>query len=264
MKSNNVFCNWDFNLNISDMKDVDIWIDCFDNLEKSTKKIKVLYLIEPVGISEIYNKAYRLRKKFNYILSSDKKFIKKCKNAILFEFGTTWISNYHFKEKSFGVSTIIGDKMITLGHKMREELYCKENNITIPTRFYISQYSIKKGKYYLKEKKDPAFNMNFHIVIENEKKDFYFTEKLIDCFQTKTIPIYWGCPGIAKYFDTEGIIKVKSAYDIISKCNNLNKNYYLDRMEIINKNYELSKKWAEKLEIRLKCFLKSRLQSGYY
>jgi len=259
MKSNNVFCNWDFNLDINDMLDVNIWIDCFDNLNESSKKHKILYLMEPDGISRIYNKAFKLRKKFTYILSSDKKFVDSCDNAVLFEFGTCWIDNFVFKRKSFGVSTIIGDKMMTQGHKMRKKLFQKENEITILTKFFISHHSNKIGKYYLKDKKDPAFDMNFHIVIENERKDYYFTEKIIDCFQTKTIPIYWGCPDIAKYFNTEAIIEVESVDDIIKKCNNLSENYYLDRLDIIEENFQLSKHWSEKLEIRLNFFLKKIL-----
>jgi hypothetical protein len=50
-------------------------------------------------------------------------------------------------------------------------------------------------EYKLKCLKDYAFSLT----IENTKKDYYFTEKLIDCFMTGTVPIYWGCPSIQKF-----------------------------------------------------------------
>ena len=38
----------------------------------------------------------------------------------------------------------------------------------------------------------------------------YFTEKLLDCFLTRTVPVYWGCPDIYEYFDLDGIIHVNN------------------------------------------------------
>ena len=46
----------------------------------------------------------------------------------------------------------------------------------------------------------------FHVAIENVRQPHYFTEKLLDCFLTNTMPIYWGCPNIGAYFDTSGMI----------------------------------------------------------
>eukprot|EP00620_Florenciella_sp_RCC1587_P021099 CAMPEP_0182561832 /NCGR_PEP_ID=MMETSP1324-20130603/4262_1 /TAXON_ID=236786 /ORGANISM="Florenciella sp., Strain RCC1587" /LENGTH=60 /DNA_ID=CAMNT_0024774579 /DNA_START=220 /DNA_END=399 /DNA_ORIENTATION=+ len=46
----------------------------------------------------------------------------------------------------------------------------------------------------------------FHIAIENVKSNGYFTEKLLDCFLTRTVPLYWGCPNIGEYFEVEGMI----------------------------------------------------------
>lgn len=43
------------------------------------------------------------------------------------------------------------------------------------------------------------------IAIENSSQKNYFTEKLIDCFMTWTMPIYWGCPNIFELFPKESI-----------------------------------------------------------
>ena len=37
---------------------------------------------------------------------------------------------------------------------------------------------------------DGLKDYRFSVVIENCKRDYWFTEKLIDCFVTGTIPIY--------------------------------------------------------------------------
>ena len=64
----------------------------------------------------------------------------------------------------------------------------------------------------------------FHIVIEGFKNDHYYSEKLIDCLITKTVPIYWGHTEIGKYFNEMGMIQVDSASDIISVQPNATRN----------------------------------------
>lgn len=49
----------------------------------------------------------------------------------------------------------------------------------------------------------------YNIAIENASYDYYFTEKVMNCFAAKTVPIYYGCPSIGRFFNIEGIIIVK-------------------------------------------------------
>ena len=78
----------------------------------------------------------------------------------------------------------------------------------------------------------------FSIVIENCKEDYYFTEKLIDCFLTGTVPIYYGCPSIAKFFNEKGILSFsnpKECFDIITT---LTKEKYDEMLPFIKENFE--------------------------
>lgn len=43
------------------------------------------------------------------------------------------------------------------------------------------------------------------IAIENSSQSDYFTEKLVDCFMTWTLPIYFGCPNIGEKFPQESM-----------------------------------------------------------
>jgi hypothetical protein len=52
--------------------------------------------------------------------------------------------------------------------------------------------------------------------------------------------VYWGCSNIDKFFNPEWIITFTSVDDLIYKVNNLDEEYYYDRLEVINKNYELA------------------------
>ena len=55
------------------------------------------------------------------------------------------------------------------------------------------------------------------MLFENAKADYEFTEKLIDCFLSGTIPIYYGCPSIQKFFDIRGILQ----FDTKEECNDI-------------------------------------------
>lgn len=48
----------------------------------------------------------------------------------------------------------------------------------------------------------------FSIAFENDSTPGYITEKLIQAFAAKTIPIYWGDPDVGKYFNTKAFVNV--------------------------------------------------------
>jgi hypothetical protein len=50
---------------------------------------------------------------------------------------------------------------------------------------------------------DGLQDYSYSIAIENCSKENYFSEKFTDCILSWTIPIYYGCPNIEKYFPKE-------------------------------------------------------------
>jgi hypothetical protein len=53
-------------------------------------------------------------------------------------------------------------------------------------------------------------NYKFMICFENLSQKYYFTEKLINAYYGKTIPIYWGCPNLEDYnINMESILYLK-------------------------------------------------------
>ncbi len=85
----------------------------------------------------------------------------------------------------------------------------------------------------------------FSIAIENCKEDYYFTEKLIDCFLTGTVPIYWGCPSIGDFFNLNGFYTFDSLDElflILSDRKNLEE-FYINNSEHIIENYHRALKY---------------------
>lgn len=78
----------------------------------------------------------------------------------------------------------------------------------------------------------------FSLVIENTSHHNYFTEKITDAIICKTVPIYWGCTNINEYYDSRGIIYVRSDDEAINVINKLTENDYYNRIDYINYNYK--------------------------
>lgn len=79
---------------------------------------------------------------------------------------------------------------------------------------------------------------------ENSKNKNYFTEKIVDAFITKTIPIYWGCPNISEFFDNRGFFTFETKEEALDIINSLTDNDYYSRIQYVEKNYELGLYYA--------------------
>jgi len=96
-----------------------------------------------------------------------------------------------------------------------------------------------KGIKEVESKLDVLHNYAFALAIENNisKNDYYFTEKLIECIITGTIPIYYGCPNISKFFDTRGILTFNTQEELDNILDNLNEEKYNSMLKYAKINY---------------------------
>jgi hypothetical protein len=242
-------------------KPIELFIDSLDGLDLSRDSFKILWVKESEAISHFKNIAISNKDKFDAILTFDEEILEKCNNAHLMLFGTAWVHDYEFSDKKFQISHLTGGKNYTIGHKLRQKIHYKQNKINNPKDFYVSQYggveNFENNKT-LGENKSPLFDSHFHICIENTQSSNYFTEKLIDCFVTKTIPIYFGAPNIGKYFDLNGIFVVNNFDEILNVCNSLTEEEYQNKLLFVEKNFELAQKYitiVDRLESKINYIL---------
>ena len=193
--------------------------------------------------------------KYHTIFTFNQNVLDKCPNAKKYIYGTSWISlnNVDISKKQFKISSVSGSKRIgeSRGHVLRQVLYHHQHLFhEVPMTWYRSKLQIPHlidyGNNPLLSSKDELFDeFQFALAIENSKETNYFTEKLMDCLLTKTIPLYWGCPNIAEYFDTTGwiILETESVEEFLEKCRTLTSDYYSTYTNIIEKNYETAKQY---------------------
>jgi len=231
----------------------ELYVDKIPTTPKNS--VRFLWVIEPDEVSKMKQRIIDNHDKYDFILAYDTDILSKCKNAILFPYGTTWIKDFDFtKKKEYSITSIVGGKKMCSNHPLRHLLIDKVNDVTnIPINLYNSTnkpYIAVKNLKTIKSKtyKNEVFYSQFHIAIENTTQDNWFTEKLIDCFQSKTVPIYIGCPNIGDFFDINGIIHATDLDDLIEKCKSINENTYSNMLESIEKNYELSFKYSDHIK----------------
>jgi hypothetical protein len=85
-----------------------------------------------------------------------------------------------------------------------------------------------------------AYNQyRYNIAVENYICPYYFTEKIIKCFDSMTVPIYIGAEKIADFFNPDGIIQVKNLdYESIDKIiANCNEEDYNNRLPAVIDNF---------------------------
>lgn len=223
-------------------KSISIFNDYIPNMgELSINPINILVLMEPNQLFGLHDWAIQNSQHFSLILTWSENVLR-CPNAYPFYFGTTFLHSKDKykelaqKEKQFEVSFLCGVKNQIEGQQLRQKVFQKENEINIS----------KKWFYTVDGPKDICFeNSMFHIAVENSQNRNYFTEKIVDCFLTKTIPIYWGCPNIDTFFHGEGIITFKDENDLVGILNSLEQEDYHIRKKFIESNYELAIQWAE-------------------
>lgn len=197
----------------------------------SSKK-KIAWLIEtPFLCASQYQFIISNHNKFHKVFTHNKNVLQKIPNGELLPIGGCWINNEDQKiySKNKNVSIIASGKNSFTGHRLRHEIISKVTNIDV--------FGFAYNK--LDNKIDGLKDYRFSITVENAKEDYYFTEKLIDCFVTGTIPIYWGCPSIGNFFDTNGIITFNTVGELQEILNNL-EGVYESKIDSVKTNFNLA------------------------
>lgn len=191
-------------------------------------------------INHVKEKTTEFKKAFKYIFTHNKELLNLDSNLFKWcpAYGS-WIHNVGIHKKSRVCSMIASGTIVSPQHVFR-------------TRVAEELFNSKEVDVYGRQirpikKKETGLNpYMFSIAIENDSYETYFTEKIIDCFLTGTVPVYIGAPNIGDFFNTNGIIQFK---DIRKKDNRYNfdiltTELYDSMKGAINDNYECSLQYA--------------------
>lgn len=227
----------------------------------SLPKIKIALMVES---PELHRKYYNYIEKnnhlFDIVLTFSKKLLDKGQNYKLNLFGTTWLHETYRNiwEKNKLCSLVLSNNTSTTGHKLRHHIanIITSNNINSVELYgskyrslpYMTSKNFEKdhcGAHISNKKINALKDYMFSIAIENCKEDYYFTEKLIDCFLSGTVPIYYGCPSINKFFNEKGILHFTTPNECLNIINTLSIEKYNELLPYIKENFEKAKQYTE-------------------
>lgn len=197
------------------------------------------WLLEPRGTAKNnYEYIENNFEKFKFVLTYDRELLSKNKKFVFYPHGGCWIRPG--EEKIYNKTKLLS--MISSTKHGGAEGYLIRQRIRESMNTYFDSFG--RGHNEISFKVDALKDYMFSITVENSKFDYYFSEKLIDCFMTGTIPIYWGCPSIGDFFDINGIITFESLEELSEIIKNINSELYFSKKESIEKNFETAKNFV--------------------
>lgn len=242
-------------------KPITIFNDCPPSFEQLMENpYNILMIMEPNQLFGLHKWALQNSNQFQIILTWGQEILNQCENSMYFPFGISWLDKEYIdtvnqRSKKFEVSYLCGAKKIIEGHYLRHRLFERGDEIKIPKKWYytLPDYKFNNGNHTIiqyegkspgSEKKVIWDESMFSICIENSSNYNYHTEKIIDAFLTRTVPIYWGCKNLPELYDKDGFILFEDENECIEKVNKLTEEDYYNRKEAIDENYELAKEYA--------------------
>lgn len=206
---------------------------------------QVMLLIEPKSIQpNVYEYALQVANQYEYVFTHDSQLLAVLPNAKPILWGGVWCRCENPKKTKL-ISMLSSDKELCDLHKERKRIARKYKD-------KIDVFGTIDGGEYVNAI-DSLEPYMYSVVIENYIDDLWFTEKICNCFATKTIPIYYGARDIGKYFNAKGIIKCSDLNELEHEIDMLllNSDGYIELykskevQKIINENYELSKQYEK-------------------
>lgn len=220
--------------------------EAFNTVGKPDRKFAML--VESRAITpQSYEKFIRNRKyienEFDAVFTFDEEILGTFSNAKFVPFAAGYwygeMDRENYKHKNKNISILASNKNSAELHKIRKQLAlkCKKENLADTFGTFDG------GPYATLE--DTLKNYRFSIVVENDMRELYFTEKITNCFAAQVIPVYLGAQRISEFFNADGIIQISlndvdNIEKILAQCT---PEEYERRLPAVLDNFERVKKY---------------------
>ena len=173
----------------------------------------------------IIKNSEQVSKEYDYVFTHNRDIFDLAENFVYIPSHGYWIEDPKIYEKTKLVSMMSSNKGMTRGHRFRlmwaEKLKDKVD-------------LFGRGFKEVEKKEEALKDYMFSVTMENDRYSNYWTEKILDCFATGTVPIYFGSPDIFDHFNKDGIILLDQNFDV----SKLSKEEYIKRLPAIKDNFE--------------------------
>lgn len=170
-----------------------------------------IVVLEPEAIHGGHLDALRRsHRRFYRVLSHNAALLDAIPNGCFFPFGSTWVPEWQDLDvtKARMTSLIASSKRSQEGHVLRHAIVGWAEGARLDLDV------MGRGYKPFAAKAEGLAPYRYSVVIENVRERNYFTEKLVDAILCQTVPIYWGCPNVADFFDTSGMVICEDEADL--------------------------------------------------
>jgi hypothetical protein len=190
-----------------------------------------------------------LSERFALVMTHDTRLLQRGLPFVEVPFGTSFLEGILDEARVFSKSKLIS--MIGAPHPNPKAGHILRNEVieVLASRSDVDRFG--KGVKWIDSKLDGLADYAFSIAMENCSRDFYFTEKIIDCLVTNTVPIYCGCRGIDRYFDPRGLLIFETLSELLQILDNLSWSKYVEMLPYVQKNREkaIDAGWATRSQL---------------
>jgi len=212
------------------------------------KSRRVALLCEPNASLPFVAKP-QLFNRFCLILTHDARLLERGEPYVEMPFGTSFVESVLTTHQTFPKTRMVS--MIGAPHPDPKAGHVLRNEVIEKLRQRSDVDLFGKGIRWIDSKLDGLQEYGFSIAMENCDRDFYFSEKIIDCLLTDTVPIYFGCSGITRYFDPRGLLFFESLSEILEILDNLTWQRYAELLPFLRANREraMAEGWATRSQL---------------
>ncbi len=192
-----------------------------------------LLLQEPVAIKpRFYTFCRFFSGRYHRVLTHSSTLLSKLPNARFTAHGGSFLLFPKVSDppKQKRISLIASSKNTTIGHRLRHRIAAWSKQASPDLKLFGTGY------HRMDDKRDAHDDYYFSVCIENSRTLGYFTEKLIDSFLCRSLPIYWGAPDIAHFFDPRGLICCSSESELQNVTQTVTEADYRLRLPYLEEN----------------------------
>ena len=210
--------------------DISLYVDdgIFKGLHPTGEVVKMGWLSESKAVfpNHLFKEKHQeILSWFTCIFTHDRELLALNEKYKFLPANGFWIKEPRIHPKTKLASMIASNKNFFPGHAFRLEWM---RRLRDKLDFY------GRGFREIQDKEEALNDYMFSVAIENASYRSYFTEKILDCFATGTIPVYYGTPDIGDHFNKEGIITLTDDFDVSS----LSPDLYQSKIEAVRENFE--------------------------
>lgn len=209
----------------------------------------IALLVEPRAIIPgIYGWMQENYSRFKYVFTFDSILLSALPNAKMLIYGQI-TAEFPDDPKDKNISMVCSNKDFCNGHLNRQRVAKSLKGI-------IDTYGQFDGGSFADDK-DIYSGYRFNIAMENYADGYYFTEKICNCFASRIVPIYLGCPHITEFFNPDGIIRVEYVDDmkgVVERVLQDPEGEYNKRLEAIEDNFNRVQKYRSYAKLFLETY----------